>query len=210
MRVMGKRQVGQLQPFEFVLAIMIADLVAVPMQDKEIPLINGIIPIVTLLIAQMTLSYLSLKNTKARSIICGRPAVLIRNGKIVEEELARLRYNLNDLTEQLRAKNFANLQDVEFAILETSGDLSVIPKSQKRPVNPEDLQLQTHYEGLAFPLIIDGSIEHANLAKANLDEAWLRQELGHFNLLPETTLVAILDTRGQLFVQEKNASRKEG
>lgn len=209
MRVMGKRQVGQLQPFEFVLAIMIADLVAVPMQDKEIPLINGIVPIVTLLIAQLTLSYISLKSTKARSIICGRPSILIRNGQIEEEELSRLRYNVNDLTEQLRAKGFANLQDVEFAILETRGDLSVIPKSQKRPLNPEDLQLSTEYEGLPLPLVIDGVIEHANLSKANLDEAWLRQELIRFGLEPESTLVASLDTQGKLFFQPKADHRKE-
>lgn len=209
MRVMGKRQVGQLQPFEFVLAIMISDLVAVPMQDKEIPLINGIIPIITLLIAQLSLSYLTLKSTKARSIICGRPVILVENGRIVEEELAKLRYDLNDLTEQLRAKNFSNLSDVEFAILETNGELSVIPRSQKRPVVPDDLGIPTQYEGLTLPLVIDGTIEHANLAKANLDEVWLREALRHYRLTPEMTLVAILDTQGHLFVQAKKAAQSE-
>lgn len=209
MRIMGKRQVGQLQPFEFVLAIMISDLVAVPMQDKEIPLINGIIPIITLLIAQLSLSYLTLKSTKARSIICGRPVILVENGRIVEEELAKLRYDLNDLTEQLRAKNFSNLSDVEFAILETNGELSVIPRSQKRPVVPDDLRIPTQYEGLTLPLVIDGTIEHANLAKANLDEVWLREALRHYRLTPEMTLVAILDTQGHLFVQAKKAAQSE-
>jgi len=133
MRIMGKRQIGQLQPFELVIAIMISELAAVPMQDKRIPLINGIIPILTLLFAQITFSFIGLKSTRARAIICGRPSILIQNGKINEAELRKEMYSVNDLLEQLRIKNIYNIADVEFALLETNGQLSVIPKSQKGP-----------------------------------------------------------------------------
>ncbi len=204
MRVMGKREIGQLQPFELVIAIMISELAAIPMQNTGIPLINGIAPILTLLMAQVVLSYISLKSNRARAIICGTPSVLIENGKIKENELKKLRYNLNDLLEQLRAKNVPNISDVEFAILETSGQLSVMPKSQKRPVIPEDMNLPTKYEGLPYPLIIDGEILHKNLQKLNLDVAWLNQELSNFNITDaKHVLFASLDTQGNLFYQKK-------
>jgi uncharacterized membrane protein YcaP (DUF421 family) len=210
-RIMGKHQIGQLQPFELVIAIMISELAAVPMQDTEIPLINGIIPILTLLIIQITLSLLSLKSDTARRIICGSPSILIENGKINERELTRLRYSLNDLLEQLRLNNLPNIGDVEYAILETSGKLSIIPKSQKRPVNPEDLQINTSYEGLPVTLIVDGVLKLNNLKKLKLSEEWLRGELEKFGIhsLKEVFL-ASLDSSGKLFFQAKKGRDKQG
>ncbi|MGE5581143.1 MAG: DUF421 domain-containing protein, partial [Bacillota bacterium] len=203
-RIMGKHQIGQLQPYELVITILISELAAVPMQDTDIPLINGIIPILTLLLIQITLSFLSLKSETARRIICGGPSILIENGHIKQEELSKLRYNLNDLMEQLRLKNIPNIGDVEYAILETSGKLSVIPKSQKRPVNPEDLKIQTPYEGLPVTLIIDGQLKRKNLSKFNLNEEWLRRELQKFGLENwNQVLLASLDSSGKLFVQPK-------
>ncbi|MBO8129318.1 MAG: DUF421 domain-containing protein [Peptococcaceae bacterium] len=204
MRLMGKRQIGQLQPFELVVIIVLSALVAIPMADTGIPLINGIIPILTLLVAQGTLSYITLKSTKARGVVCGTPSVVIRNGKIVSEELERLRYNINDLLEQLRTKNFPNIADIEFAILETNGQLSVIPKSQKRPVCPEDLQIPTQYEGLPVTLIIDGKVNESSLKDINLSIDWLRKELGRFGITDlKKVLFASLDTTGKLFYQLK-------
>jgi uncharacterized membrane protein YcaP (DUF421 family) len=203
-RIMGKHQIGQLQPYELVITILISELAAVPMQDTDIPLINGIIPILTLLFIQITLSFISLKSETARWIICGGPSILIENGKIIQKELTRLRYNINDLLEQLRLKDFPNISDVEFAILETSGKLSVIPKSQKRPVNTEDLQIKTSYEGLPMTLIIDGILKRENLKAAKLDEKWLLTELGKFGLHSwKQVLLASLDTSGRLFIQPK-------
>ncbi|MDI3477980.1 MAG: hypothetical protein PWQ59_1505, partial [Thermoanaerobacterium sp.] len=134
MRIMGKQQIGQLQPYELVVAIMIADLVAVPMQNKGIPLLTGIIPIFTLLISQLFLSYISMKSLRGREMICGKPTVLIDKGKILTKELQKERYNINDLLEELRVMGYPNIADVEYAILETNGCLSVIPKVDKRPV----------------------------------------------------------------------------
>lgn len=208
MRVMGKRQIGQLQPFELVVAILISELAAVPMQNTGIPLVNGIIPILTLLMAQIAISVISLKSTKARAIICGKPAILIENGKIREDEIRREMYTLTDLLEQLRIKNVPNIADVEFAILETNGQLSVIPKSQKRPVTPEDMKIGTKYEGLPLTLIVDGEVSDVNLEKAGLDRNWLKSELSKFEIDNfEDVLFASLDTSGNLYYQRK--SRKE-
>jgi len=208
MRIMGKRQIGQLQPFELVVAIMISELASVPMQNTGIPLINGIIPILTLLVAQITMSFISLKSIKARGIICGKPSILIENGKVNEGELRKEMYTINDLLEQLRIKNIQNIADVEFAILETNGQLSVIPKPQKRPVNPEDLSIPTKYEGLPIALIIDGKINYGNLAKTNHDVNWLQTQLNNSGISNlKNVLFASLDSNGNLFYQEKQKTK---
>ena len=126
MRIMGKRQIGQLEPYELVVAIMIAELAAIPMEDKAIPLINGLAPIFTLFFIQVCISVINMKCLWFRSIMDGNPSIVIRDGKIDIQELTKSRYNINELLEQLRVKGFANIADVEFAILETSGNLSVI------------------------------------------------------------------------------------
>ncbi|MGI6705734.1 MAG: DUF421 domain-containing protein [Clostridia bacterium] len=206
MRIMGKRQIGQLQPFELVVSIMIADLAVIPMENTGIPLINGIIPIITLLFAQITLSYISMKSEKARAIFCGMPTIVIHNGKIQEKELKKLRLNLNDLIEQLRAKDIANISDVEFAILETSGNLSVIPKSQKRAVTPEDLNLNPPYEGIPLSLILDGHVNKTNLATAHLNINWLKDQINQYGFTDVSqVLFASLDAQGKLFIQGKES-----
>jgi uncharacterized membrane protein YcaP (DUF421 family) len=208
-RIMGKHQIGQLQPYELVITILISELAAVPMQDTDTPLINGVIPILTLLLIQITLSLLSLKSSTARRIICGGPSILVENGKIRQSELTKLRYSINDLLEQLRLKDIPNISDVEYAILETSGKLSVIPKSQKRPVNPEDLKISTAYEGLPITLVIDGALQYNHLKKSRLTEDWLRQELAKFGLTHwNQILLASLDSTGKLFIQPKESGRK--
>ncbi|MDD2443418.1 MAG: DUF421 domain-containing protein [Desulfotomaculaceae bacterium] len=205
LRLMGKRQIGQLQPYELVIVIMLSALAAVPMENTGVPLASGLLPILTLLVAQVALSFVSLKSQRARGVICGTPSIVIENGKIVEKELARLRYNINDMLEQLRSKNISNISDVEFAILENSGKLSVIPKSQKRPLVPADMNLPTSYEGLPVTLIIDGHVFLKNLAKINLNEDWLRSELQKFGVNDlRDVLFASLDTEGKLFYQSKS------
>ncbi len=209
MRIMGKRQIGQLQPFELVVAIMISELAAVPMQNTGIPLIGGILPIITLLIAQITVSFIALKSTKARGIICGRPSILIENGRIKENQLKKEMYTLNDLLEQLRITNTPNIADVEFAILETNGQLSIIPKSQKRAVTAGDLSIPTKYEGIPLDLIVDGNINYDNLKKAKLDDFWLENELSKFNIRSvNDILFASLDSEGNLYWQQKEQERR--
>lgn len=206
MKAMGKRQVGQLQPFELVVVITISAMAAIAMEDVGVPLVNSIIPIITVMVLQVILSLINLKSEKARGIICGKPSIVVENGKIVEEELRRLRINVNDLLEQMRSKNYFNIADVEYAIFETNGQLSVIPKSQKRAVQPEDLQIETKYEGLPTTLIIDGKVNYNNLKKINLDENWLKTELSKFGINDiREVFFASLDTLGNLFFQTKKA-----
>lgn len=205
-RIMGKRQIGQLQPFELVITIIIAELVVIPMQDKDVPLLEGLIPVLTLLMLQYLVSLVLMKSENARAVVCGIPSVLVHNGRIVESELRRLRYNLSDLLEQLRVKGLPDVSDVEFAVLETNGELSVIPKSQKRPVQPQDLQLSTAYEGLPLPLIVDGKIKAGSLRKASLDRQWLQTEIRKQGIRrPEEVLYASLSTNGTLFVQPRES-----
>lgn len=209
-RIMGKKQIAQLEPFELVITIMIAELAAVPMQDRHIPLINGVIAILTLLFIQVSFSVLSLKSLRFRTILDGSYSVVIANGVVQETELRKARYNLDGLMEQLRQKNVFNLDDVEFAILETSGELSVLLKSQKRPVTPADLQLDTPYEGLPTILIFDGQVMQTELTKVNLNEGWLRAELAKLGFQdPAEVFIASLNSQGKLFYQAKQMGGKQ-
>lgn len=210
LRVMGKREVGQLQPFELVVILMISDLAVVPSETVGIPLLSGVIPILVLLSASMTLAWISLKNQTARDIICGKPSFLIERGKILEEELNKNCYTLTDLLEELRIKNIPNIADVECAVLENNGQLSVFPKSPKRPVTPQDLQMTPPYESLPLTLIVDGKLYPKNLEKSKKDLIWLIDELNQQSLEKvEDVLLASLDSSGKLFVQAKRACSKD-
>ena len=156
MRLMGKREIGQMQPFELAISIMIADLASIPMTDIGIPISNGIIPILGLLVMHLIISVINLKSSKIRELICGKPTILIYRGKIDEEKMKKERLTLNELEEKLRSNNVMNLGDVEYAVLETSGDISVIQKPNKRNTTPEDFNIMPDYEGIPYNLVIDG------------------------------------------------------
>ncbi len=177
MRIMGKRQIGQLQTSELVVSLIIADLAAIPMGNVGIPLLSGIVPILTLFIGEALLSFIALKSQVARKILSGKPSIVISKGKIVEKELSRQRFNIDDLIEQLRIKNVASIEDVEYAILETGGNLSVILKTPKMPVIREDLKINAKYKGLPTTLIIDGHLIKENLTVAGINDNWLHKEL---------------------------------
>lgn len=204
MRIMGKRQIGQLQPFELAVAIMISELASVPMQNTGIPLVNGIIPILTMLAAQILISFISLKSSKARDIICGIPSILISSGRINEEVFRNELYTLTDLLEQLRNKDIYDIADVEYAILETNGQLSVIPKASKRNVTPEDLNISVKYEAPAVDLIIDGELLKDNLKKVDLSKEELELELNQVGISRvEDVFFASIDSDRKLFCQAK-------
>ncbi len=205
MRIMGKRQLGELQPSELVVAIMISDLASVPMQAIDIPLLSGIVPVMTLLVAEVTMSYLSLKSKKMRKLLSGEPSIVIYNGNINEKELARLRFNINDLLEELRLNGCHDVSDVEVAVVETSGKLSVIPKDSARSVTTEDLRLENvRHDGLPCTLISDGTLNKHELARAEKDMAWLMKELGKYSVDDiKKVFIASLDAEGELFVQMK-------
>ncbi len=203
MRIMGKREIAQLQPFEFVISIMIADLASIPMSEIGIPIINGIVPILGLLTAHLIISFLNLKSMRFRSLTCSKPTILIFRGKIDEKALIKERMNLNELQERLRVNNVFSIADVEYAILETNGNLSILLKPEKRGTIPEDFNITPEYEGLPYDLIIDGKIMYDNLKKLGKDEKWLEKQIKNFKVKADNCLIATIDGKGNFFCQEK-------
>lgn len=203
MRLMGKREIGQLQPFELAISIMIADLASIPMTDVGIPITNGIIPILGLLVMHLLISIFNMKSIKVREILCGRPTILVYRGKIDEKALKKERFTINELEERLRGNNVVNLGDVEYAILETNGQVTVIQKPNKRNAIPEDFNIMPEYEGLPYDLIIDGKIMYENLKKIGKDENWLKKEVAKFKIKTHEALIVTFDGKGQIFCQKK-------
>ena len=203
MRLMGKREIGQLQPFELAISIMIADLASIPMTEIGIPIFNGIVPILGLLVMHLIISLINLKSLKAREIICGKPSILIYRGKINEKELKKERFTINELQERLRGNNVVNLGDVEYAILETSGQVTVIQKPEKRNTIPEDFNIVPEYEGIPYDLVVDGKVMNKNLKAIGKNYNWLKKQVEKFNIKPEEALVVTIDGKGQIFCQKK-------
>jgi uncharacterized membrane protein YcaP (DUF421 family) len=168
MRFMGKRQVGEMQPFELVVTLMIAEIAFLPMQDVNLPLINGLVGVIVLAAAHSLFSALSLVSYRARKVICGQPTVVVDHGLIVDAALVRLRMTVNDLLEQLRSKDYPNVADVAYAILETNGKLSVIPYTESEPPTARDLAVATPPVILPVTLIIDGKVIDAGLKRAEV------------------------------------------
>lgn len=208
-RAMGKREIGQLQTFEFVIAIMIADVATIPMSEVGVPIINGIVPIFGLLVMHMLISCINMKSIKMRAIICGKPSILIYRGRIDEEKMIKERFTINELQERLRSLNIDSIADVEYAILETSGQLSVIEKPEKRNTKPEDFGIVPEYEGLAYDLVIDGVIMEDNLKILGKDYRWLKKEVNKFKIEPEDALIVTINGKNEIFCQGKNKKNKE-
>ncbi len=201
MRLMGKREIGQLQPFELAISIMIADLAATPMTESGIPITNGIMPILGLLVMHLIISMINIKSRKAREIICGKPSLLIFRGKIDQKILKRERFTINELEERLRDNNIFNIGDVEYAILETSGQVTVIPKPNKKTVTPGDLNIEAKYEGIPYDLVVDGKVEYENLKKIGKNYTWLQKQTEKFGIKPEEALIVTIDGDNQFFCQ---------
>ena len=205
MRLMGKREIGQLQPFELAISIMIADLASILMADSGIPITNGIIPILGLLVMHLIISVINIKSIKAREIICGKPSILIYRGKIDEKVLKKERFTINELQERLRGNNVVNIGDVEYAILETNGQVTVIQKPNKRITTPEDFDIMPEYEGIPYDLVVDGKIMYDNLKIIEKNYEWLKKQIEKFGFKPEQALIVTLDGKGRIFCQKKES-----
>lgn len=204
MRIMGKRQIGELQPYELVTAIILSELAAMPMQDTAIPLLHSIIPIIGLVILEVLSSYLALKSQRFRKIVCGVPSIIIKDGKIIEEELRKQRFNLDDLMEELRLLGYVDVADIEYAIMETSGKLSIVPNFSKTPLTKEDLNIKGKDPVLPISIILDGKINFKNLKIAGYNEKWIKKTLKKYNIKnPNDVFIAILDSQGELFIQKR-------
>ena len=177
MRIMGKRQLGELEPVEFVVAVLISDLATQPLQDIGTPLLYGLVPVLILVCGEVIMSGAMLKSIKFRSLVCGRPSLIIENGVIKQREMKKNRFSTDELAEQLRKKNILDISNVKFAVLETDGTLSTILVSSEAPATPRQMNLQT--EDSEYPVIIinDGKVMPRNLKTLGFDEAWLKTQL---------------------------------
>ena len=200
LRLTGKRQIGELEPIELVLTMLLSDLASVPMQDFGIPLVNGVIPIVTLLAMSMLLSCVSLRNVRFRTLICGKPAIIIRNGKLQQDAMRHNRLTLDELFEELRTQGVTDISDVKYAILETGGQLSVLLRTVAQPATPYQLGL-TYEDDVFLPTVIinDGRLLRGNLRQTGHDEAWLQAQLSENGVdAPSQVFLLSIDERGKI------------
>lgn len=212
LRIMGKRQIGELQPAELVVAIMISDLAAIPMESVNIPLLSGIIPVFTLISAEVIVSYLSLKSKKIRKFVIGEPSIVIYDGVINQNELERLRFNIDDLLEELRVNNCYDISDVYVAVLETNGKLSLIPRDKARGVTVEDLNLKkVRRSGLPCTVISDGHLNKTELERSGKTLHQLNTEIKKRGAKKiKDVFIASIDAEGEIFMQLKNTARPPG
>ena len=206
-RLMGKRQIGQMEPSEFVVTMLVANLAAIPMQDGGIPLLSGLVPILTVLGAELVLSTLSLRSIFLRKLLCGKPVILIENGRILQDNLRKTSITLDELTGHLRLKDILDPQSVQFAILETDGNLSVFPYPKHRPANASDAGIPAKPQYLPLTLVGDGYLYRENLALAKKDEVWLQRILQERNATIATTLLLMVDSADHICFFPKEGSK---
>lgn len=205
MRIMGKRQIGQLQPYEFVIAIMISDLASLPMQDSAIPLWTGIVPILSLLLLQLCISYSVMKSKRIRGLLCGKPCIMIKNGLVIEENLRNQMYTLDDLLEALRLKGFPDVKSVQLAILENNGELSVLPISESQNLTRGDMSIKAPSD-VVTDLIIGGCLLEDNLELLNIKKDFLMSELLKYGLSKvEEVFYCYVNGAGKIIVQRKGS-----
>ena len=207
-RLLGKRQVGELEPTELVLALIIADLASVPMQDNGIPLLAGVIPIVTLLCAAMIMSVLMMRSIRFRTLMCGKPSIVVAGGEIVQAELRRNRLTADELLEELRIKGYPDLTSIRYAILETNGQLSVLPAAADRPLTAGQAGLSPPDGGLPAVLICDGRLLRDTLKARGYEETWLRRQLEARGIAgTEQVFLMTVDETGKTYLVRKEEAK---
>lgn len=210
-RLMGKRQAGELQPFELIIAVMIAEVAATPMDGPGIPITYGIVPVVILLVLHNLIAFISMKSDKARAFFSGKPSIVIHKGIVCREELKKLSYNLNDLIEQLRNKDVMNLGDVHYAVLESNGELSVMLKPEKRPLTPEDMSMAPQNPGFCYDIILDGKLKPMNLERLGFTMNQLEHILKtHKFKRVGDVFLAMIDETGSVLFQDYHGHQSTG
>ena len=197
-RLMGKRQIGQMEASEFVVAMLVADLASIPMQDNAIPLYTGLVPILTVLGAELVLSGLSLRSIRLRKLLCGKPVILIENGRIIQNNLRRTRVSIDELMGHLREKDVLDVQTVQYAILETNGNLSVFPYPAEVAPSARDLSIHPKERYLPVTVISDGCLIEENLRLSGKDPQWLRKTLGDYRATVAGTWLLTVDKQGHV------------
>ncbi|UOO38657.1 DUF421 domain-containing protein [Oscillospiraceae bacterium CM] len=204
MRLMGKRQLGELEPAELVVAVLISDLAAHPLQDIGTPLLYGLVPVVTLLCCEVFVSAFIIKSLKFRAFVCGKPSLVIQKGTIIQSEMKKNRFTLDELSEQLRKKDISDISTVKYAVLETDGSLSTLLYADQSPLTPKQMNVQT--DDTAYPVMIvnDGRVLSNNLEKMGYNDIWLKRQLSNRNI-PDVKKVYLMtvDEAGRIYFAEK-------
>lgn len=198
-RLLGKRQIGQLEPSELVVAMLVADLAAIPLQEEAVSLLSGLIPMATVLLLEFGVSMLCLRSVRLRRLLCGKPVILISNGEVLQENLRRTRITMDELTGMLREKDMLELEEVQFAILETNGNLSVFPFPASLPPSARASGIRVKRQFLPVTVIADGWLYRENLALAGKDEAWLNEVLQQKNATVRETWLLTVDAGDHIF-----------
>ncbi len=205
-RLMGKRQIGQMEASEFVVTMLVANLASIPMQDGGIPLYSGLVPILTVLGVELVLSSLALKSVRVRKLLCGKPVILIENGNILQQNLRRTRITLDELTGHLREKDVLDITTVQYAILETDGNLSVFVYPQHKPASAKDAGITTQKQSLPVTVITDGYLCKDNLPLVNITEKWVEKFLKKKSVRLSQVWLLTVDREGHTVFLKKERS----
>lgn len=205
MRVLGKRQLGELELNELIVSVLMADLAAAPMQDLETPLLQGLTPLLTLFFCELLTAQLTVRSVKLRALVCGKPVMLIRDGKILQKQMHSCRFTIDELAEELRQQGFMDFSGIKFAVLETDGTLSAIPYAQDAPVTARQLGVESAEDGYPYIVINEGRVLSDNLHRAGQNECWLREELTRRNAKsPKEVYLMVLYESGRVYYAAKN------
>ena len=202
-RLMGKRQIGDLDPSELVVTILVSDLAAVPMQDLGIPMVSGLVPIATLIVLEILLSFLALKSHPFRRLLNGQPAIIIRSGKLDIQKLRQMRLTTDEVIETLRKQNVASVADVKYGVIEPDGTLTVIPRQAKQPVTADMLGLSPRDAGLPLVVVSDGKLVNRSLQLLHLDPRDIENRLNNQSIALSDVFLMTLDDCGNTFLQRK-------
>ena len=207
-RLLGKHQIGQLEPSELVLTLIIADLASVPMQDNGIPLLTGLIPIVVLLALSTMISVLCTKSLRFRALLCGKPTIVVENGAVLQDQLKRCHLTVDELLEELRIQGYTDIQTVKFALLETNGQLSVLPYAAEKPVTAAQMGVATQEAGLPVVLVSDGRLLEHNLKGLGYETVWLEKQLASHGLnTPKQAFLLTVDETGTTYCVPKKEAK---
>lgn len=207
MRMMGKREIGQLQPYELAITMIISELVTLPMANNGVPLISGVIPVLVITFTQILLSFITTKSQFMQDLISGTYTIIIENGNLIEKNMIKQKYTIVELLEQLRLNGVSKISDVQYAILETSGQLSVLLKEPKRPVSAEQLNINTTYEGMPVNLILDGKLVTKNIDNVKITQKEIENVLADNNLKLEDVFYLSVDAQKEYYIQRKEKER---
>lgn len=206
-RLMGKRQIGEMEPAEFVVTMLLANLASIPMQDGSIPLFSGLVPIFTVLCLELVLSGLALRSIFVRRLLCGKPVILIENGRILQDQLRKTRMTLSELLGHLREKDVLQVQTIQYAILETNGELSVFPYPKDAPATAADAGIKAAEQHLPISIIEDGHIFGENLQLAGKDKRWLRKVLQEHDVSALDTFLMTVDGSGEILLIRREEAK---